>query len=59
MAEPAFIQRGSKIWISYLCGKKEFVFYERIDDQEELEACVKTLADRLKISPYLNVYEYV
>jgi len=45
---PAFIQNGSRINLCYVCTGKTVVFYERIDDQEELEDFVKTLAAELE-----------
>lgn len=52
---PAFILNGSKIWLCYVGDGQQFTFYERIEDQDELEDYVATLAEELR---GVEVYNY-
>lgn len=45
---PALIQRGSRIWLSYVGWHRELVLYERAASDEELEATVLDYSKRLK-----------
>ena len=51
---PALIQRGSRIWLSYVGRHRELVLYERAETDEELEAAVLDYSKRLQ---YLEVFE--